>query len=62
MKIVVCVRQSVNGDINPFDAAAYEAALEVSGAEVLLLSMGPAKTEGFLQNLTRLGAQKGYLL
>ncbi len=62
MKIVVCVRQAVSGEINPFDAAAYEAALRISGAEVILLSMGPTKTEGFLKNLTRLGAKSAYLL
>ncbi len=62
MKIVVCVRQAVSGELNPFDAAAYEAALKLSDAEVILLSMGPAKTEGFLRNLTRLGAKKAYLL
>lgn len=62
MKIVVCVKQTVEGDINPFDACAYEAALQIPGAEVILLSMGPEKTEEFLLNLTRLGAKKAYLL
>ncbi len=62
MRIVVCVRQSVAGELNPFDACAYEAALCVSGAEVILLSMGPASVEGFLQNLTRLGASRAVLL
>ncbi len=62
MKIVVCVKQTVQGDINPFDACAYEAALQIAGAEVVLLSMGPEKTKDFLQNLTRLGAKKAYLL
>ncbi len=62
MKIVVCVKQTVQGDINPFDACAYEAALQIAGAEVVLLSMGPEKTKDFLLNLTRLGAKKAYLL
>ena len=62
MKIVVCVKQTVQGDINPFDACAYEAALQMPHAEVILLSMGPERTKDFLLNLTRLGAKKGYLL
>lgn len=62
MKIVVCVRQSVSGEINPFDACAYEAALQVEGAEVILLSMGPQKTFDFLKGLTRLGADRAVLL
>lgn len=62
MKIVVCVKQTVQGDINPFDACAYEAALQLPNAEVVLLSMGPEKSKDFLLNLTRLGAKEGYLL
>lgn len=62
MKIVVCVRQSVAGELNPFDACAYEAALRVAGAEVTLLSMGPPSVEGFLTGLTRLGATRAVLL
>ena len=62
MKIVVCVKQTVQGDINPFDACAYEAALQIPDAEVVLLSMGPEKTRDFLLGLTRLGAKKAYLL
>ena len=30
MKILVCVRQGLDGEISPFDACAYEAALRVS--------------------------------
>lgn len=62
MKIVVCVKQTVQGDINPFDACAYEAALQIPDAEVTLLSMGPEKSKSFLLGLTRLGAKKAYLL
>lgn len=62
MRIVVCVKQTVQGDINPFDGCAYEAALRIPNAEVILLSMGPEKSKDFLLSLTRLGAQKGYLL
>lgn len=62
MKIVVCIRQSVSGEINPFDACAYEAALKIPNAEITLLSMGPEKTYDFLLGLTRLGAKKAVLL
>lgn len=62
MRIVVCVKQTVQGDINPFDACAYEAALQIPNAEVILLSMGPEKSKDFLLNLTRLGAKEAYLL
>ena len=36
MKIVVCVKQSADGEINPFDASAYETALGIDGAEITL--------------------------
>ncbi len=62
MKIVVCVKQTVAGELNPFDACAYETALRMQGAEVILLSMGPEKTKDMLLSLTRLGAEKAYLL
>ncbi len=62
MKILVCVRQGADGAINPFDACAYEAALRVADAEVILLSMGPASAEDFLLDLTRRGAGEAYLL
>lgn len=62
MKTVVCIRQSADGEINPFDASAYETALRIKGAEITLLSMGPPKTAAFLQNLTRLGAKDAVLL
>ena len=62
MKVVVCIRQSADGEINPFDASAYETALKINGAEITLLSMGPQKTAAFLENLTRLGAKEAVLL
>lgn len=62
MRIVVCVKQTAAGELNPFDACAYEAALQIPDSEVILLSMGPEKTEEMLLNLTRLGAKEGYLL
>lgn len=62
MKIVVCVKQAADGELNPFDACAYEVALQIPEAEVILLSMGPEKTGEMLLNLTRLGAKAAYLL
>lgn len=62
MKILVCVRQGLDGSISPFDACAYEEALRVQDAEVMLLSMGPASAKDFLLDLTRRGAQRAYLL
>lgn len=61
MKIVVCIRQGLDGQINPFDACAYEEALKIGG-EITLLSMGPASVKDFLLSLTRLGAKKAILL
>ena len=62
MKILVCIRQGLDGEIGPFDAAAYEAALRVKGAEVTLISMGAMPTRDFLLRLTRLGAKRAVLL
>lgn len=61
MKIVVCIRQGLDGEINPFDACAYEEALKIGG-EITLLSMGPLTARDFLLKLTRLGAKKAILL
>lgn len=64
MRILVCVKQAQSGELNPFDACAYEAALKIKGIddEVVLLSMAPKKSEEMLLSLTRLGAKKAYLL
>ena len=62
MKIVVCIRRGRDGEINPFDACAYEVALNIPDAEIILLSMGVANTGPFLLELTRLGATKAVLL
>ncbi len=62
MRIVVCIRRLANGELNPFDACCYEAALRIKGAEVILLSMGPLAVKDFMLGLTRLGAKEGILL
>ena len=43
MKIVVCVRKGRNGEISPFEASAYEAALRQKDAEVILVSIQTAR-------------------
>lgn len=62
MKITVCVRHGTDGEINPFDACAYEEALKIKGAEITLLSMGPMADKDRLLRLTRLGAKRAILL
>lgn len=62
MRIVVCVKQTASGELNPFDACAYEAALQLPASEVILLSMGPQKTADLLYSLTRLGSKRAVLL
>ncbi len=62
MKITVCIRHGIDGEINPFDACAYEEALKIKGAEITLLSMGPMADKDRLFHLTRLGAKKAILL
>lgn len=61
-RVVVCVRQGLDGELGPFDACAYEQALRMEGAEVILLSMGPSSAADLLLKLTRLGASKAVLL
>ena len=61
MNILVCIRQGRDGEINPFDACAYEEALKLGG-DITIISMGPPKTADFLLKLTRLGAKKAILL
>lgn len=55
MKILVCVKV-VKGEINPFDEAALEIALQLS-SDVTVISMGPKSSAEVLRPLTRLGAR-----
>ena len=48
MKILVCVRQGLDGEINPFDACAYEEALRIKDAEVVIISMGLTMIAGII--------------
>lgn len=68
MRIAVCVKQTVDKDINPFDACALEEALKIKSnaptgeVEVVIVSMGPKSTLELLSRLSRLGADRGILL
>ncbi len=62
MKILVLVKQLPDGDVNPFDACAYEEALKVGTAEVTLLSMGRPAAKEMLLCLSRLGSARNILL
>lgn len=62
MRIAVCLRIAPDGEPGPFDASAYEVALSVPNAEVILVSMGVRKTADHLARLSRLGAKRAILL
>lgn len=61
MKIVVCAK-IINGEINPFDACALEAALGIENAEITLLTMGAPSVENALLRLSRLNVSRVVLL
>ncbi len=62
MRIVVCIRKGVDGELSPFDACALEEALKIENAEVILLSMGTPDTADYFKTLSRLGAKRAVLL
>ena len=51
MRIVVCIK-IVEGELNPFDACALEAALRIEGGEVTVLSMSPMSAAEKLRDLS----------
>jgi len=55
MKILVCLKV-IKGEINPFDEAALECALQLS-KNVTVISMAPLSAVDVLKPLTRLGAE-----
>ena len=61
MKIAVCVK-IVDGELNPFDECALEAALCVENGSVSVVSMCPPSAAEKLCSLTRLGVKKVFLL
>ena len=62
MPKILVLAKIIDGDLNPFDGAALEAALRVKNAEVTVLSMCPKTAEPALRALTRLGAHRVMLL
>lgn len=61
MKILVCVK-IIDGEINPFDECAVEAALSVKDSEVTVISMCPESAKSVLLPLTRLGVKRVILI
>ena len=55
-KIVVCLKY-FKGELNPFDGAALECALESGAKEIVALSMAPTSALNAFQGLTRLGVK-----
>lgn len=62
MKIIVCIKQLADGEINPFDASALETALALEPEKITVVSMGPEKAKALLEGLTRLGPVEAVLL
>lgn len=55
-RIVVCLKY-FKGELNPFDGAALECALESGAKEIIALSMAPMSAFNAFQGLTRLGVK-----
>ena len=55
-KIVVLLKY-YKGELNPFDGAALECALESGVKEIIALSMAPMSVLNVFQGLTRLGVK-----
>ncbi len=55
-RIVVCLKY-FKGELNPFDGAALECALETGAKEIIALTMSPPSVLNAFQSLTRLGVK-----
>lgn len=55
-KVVVCLKY-FKGELNPFDGAALECALEAGFSKIIALTMSPPSAAGAFESLTRLGVQ-----
>lgn len=62
LNIAVCIKQTVDKEINPFDACALEEALRIENADVTVLCMGPQSAEEMLLRISRLGVKRCILL
>jgi electron transfer flavoprotein alpha subunit len=56
-KRIVVLLKYYKGELNPFDGAALECALELGTKEVIALSMAPASALNAFESLTRLGVK-----
>lgn len=56
-KRIVVLLKYYKGELNPFDGAALECALELGAKEVIALSMAPASALNAFESLTRLGVK-----
>ena len=55
-RIVVCLKY-FKGELNPFDGAALECALETGAKEIIAITMSPPSVLGVFKGLTRLGVK-----
>lgn len=55
-KIVVCLKY-FKGELNPFDGAALECALETGAEDITVVTMSPPSAKPAFQSLTRLGVK-----
>ena len=55
-KVVVCLKY-FKGELNPFDGAALECALEAGFSNIVALTMSPPSASGAFESLTRFGVQ-----
>ena len=55
-RIAVCLKY-YKGELNPFDGAALECALETGAKEIVALTMSPLSVSDAFQGLTRLGVK-----
>ena len=56
-KRVVVLLKYYKGELNPFDGAALECALQMGAREIVALTMAPLSVKAALQSLTRLGVK-----
>ena len=58
MKILVAIKQRVDGTVNPFDEIALEAALRMEEREIIVISVGPVDWENSLRTALAMGADQ----
>ena len=56
-KRIVVLLKYFKGELNPFDGAALECALETGAKEIIALSMAPMSALNAFQGVTRIGVK-----